>query len=130
MNTSIASPAPAAGQGSVLFFISLVMFLWGGLVLTLAANGLMMVAPGQPPRGFVLFHLAGLFDFVVAVGSGSLVSITGSGLLSGEMAGTASMAPMNALPLVMIPGFLVPIFIILHLIALIQSNHARKEAGK
>ncbi len=218
MNTSIASPAPATGQGSVLFFISVVLALWGGLVLTLAANGLMMVLPGRPPtpiliaiavpvtafaalyssvpavrdfalsldlrlitafqawrilggvflalyafdvlpgffaslagggdvavglaapfivlalardanyaasRRFVLFNLAGLFDFVVALGSGSLTALIGGGL-----AGTASMAPVNVLPLVMIPGFLVPIFIILHLVALAQSHQARKEARK
>lgn len=73
---------------------------------------------------FVAFHLLGLLDFVVAVGSGSLIPI------AGDMLGaTIPMTPMNTLPLVMTPGFLVPLFIILHLIALIQSRQLKQEAA-
>jgi hypothetical protein len=60
--------------------------------------------------------VAGLADFAVAV-------ITGIGSIEGNFlsfAGAPSNAIINALPLVLIPGFLVPVFIILHVMAIIK----------
>ena len=72
---------------------------------------------------FRLFHYLGLADFVVAVGSG----IVASRVLPGVVEGATS-AAMGQLPLVLIPAFAVPIFIILHIIALMQSAAARRQA--
>ena len=70
---------------------------------------------------FVLFHLLGLLDFVVAVGTGLAMR----GAIADGAVG-ASMAPLAELPLAMIPGFLVPLFILFHLTALLQSRQARR----
>ena len=69
--------------------------------------------------GFLAFHLAGIFDFVVAFATG---------LLSRDAAltGGVTTAPMGELPLIMIPAFLVPMFVIFHLIAILHWRHARR----
>jgi hypothetical protein len=68
-------------------------------------------------RGFVLWNLLGILDLVVAVGSGTLIAWFGLG------ADPASMSAMPRLPLVLIPAFLVPIFVMLHITALVQAKH-------
>ena len=72
----------------------------------------------QSPR-YLAFHLLGLADFVLAVSAGTIVSI---------MALNDEMARMNQAPLVLIPGFLVPLFAILHIIALMQRKARRQIA--
>ena len=71
-------------------------------------------------KGFVIWNLLGILDLLIAVGTG-----TTSSLLAVGAAGEITMAPME-LPLVLFPAFLVPIFIMLHVAALIQ---ARRFAG-
>lgn len=71
---------------------------------------------------FRLFHYLGLADFVLAVTSG----IVASRLLPGLVEGATS-AAMGQLPLVLIPAFGVPAFIILHIIALMQSSAAARR---
>lgn len=71
-------------------------------------------------RGFVVWNLLGIFDFVVAVSTGTL-----TGLFPGLAAGMTA-ASMQVWPLAMIPGFLVPLFTILHLIAIIQARQAAR----
>jgi hypothetical protein len=66
-------------------------------------------------KTFVVWNLLGLLDLAVAVGTGAL----GSGLATG-IAGEITTAPMAQLPLVLVPAYLVPIFIMLHLTALFQ----------
>jgi hypothetical protein len=75
-------------------------------------------------RGFLLFNLMGLLDFVVAIG-------TGLGMRAQVAADAAgpSMAPLAELPLGMIPGFVVPLFILLHLTALLQRWHLLRSAA-
>jgi hypothetical protein len=68
-------------------------------------------------RGFVVWHLLGIFDFVVAVGTGTL----GSGAIAGIVAEVTT-EPMGVLPLSLIPGFLVPLFTMLHLTAIFQAR--------
>ena len=68
-------------------------------------------------RGFVVWNLLGILDLVVAIGSGTLIAWFGLG------ANPASMSAMPRLPLVLIPAFLVPIFVMLHITALIQAKH-------
>ena len=70
-------------------------------------------------RTFIVWNLLGIFDFVVAVGTGVLAS----GVVPAFAPGLTT-AAMNAWPLAMIPGFLVPLFAILHLIAIFQARRA------
>lgn len=62
---------------------------------------------------------AGLLDFVVAVGSG-ILTISGGPL---AVAGAPGSELVNAFPLVMVPAFFVPMFIIFHLIAWIKLRN-------
>ncbi len=68
-------------------------------------------------RGFLAWNLFGLVDFAVAVATGTLAA----GLIPGLVGGATS-AAMSAWPLSMIPGFLVPLFAILHLAAILQTR--------
>jgi len=70
-------------------------------------------------KRFLVWNLLGLLDFVVAIGAGTL----SSGILP-ELSGALTAAPMNAWPLSMIPGFLVPLFAMMHLAAIIQARKA------
>lgn len=67
-------------------------------------------------RGFVVWNLLGILDLVVAVGSGTLIAWFGLG------ADPASMSAMPQLPLVLIPAFLVPIFVMLHVTSLLRAR--------
>jgi len=69
---------------------------------------------------FVLWNLSGILDLSVAVSIGALVP-----LLAPSLYGTASTAAMTQMPLVLIPTFLVPMFLMLHLTALLQARHLR-----
>jgi hypothetical protein len=71
-------------------------------------------------RVFVAWNLLGILDLVVAVSVGGLSSALASGV-----AGEVTTAPMAQLPLVLIPAYLVPLFVMLHLAALFQ---ARRQA--
>lgn len=68
-------------------------------------------------RLFVIWNLLGILDLVVAVSTGVL----GSGFVAG-LVGIITTAPMAQLPLVLIPAYLVPLFIMLHLTALFQAR--------
>ncbi len=73
------------------------------------------------PR-FVTFHLMGLLDFAVAIGTAGLASgafpfLTGDGVTS---------AAMDVWPLNIFPSFWVPAFIILHLMVLLKVRHMRR----
>ncbi len=69
--------------------------------------------------GFLRFNLLGIFDFVVAFATGVLAS-------DPTITGGVTSAPVNDLPFAMIPGFLVPLYAILHLIAIIHWRQARR----
>ncbi len=64
---------------------------------------------------FLAVHAAGLLDFVVAVGTGFVARNQIPGLVEG-----VTSSALGELPLVLVPTFAVPIFIILHLIVLMQ----------
>src|SRR5262245_12540028 len=72
-------------------------------------------------RVFVVWNLLGILDLVVAVSVGGLSSVLASGA-----AGEVTTGPMAQLPLGLIPAYLVPLFVMLHLAALFQ---ARREAS-
>jgi len=73
-------------------------------------------------RGFVIWNALGILDLVVAVGTGTAIAWFGLG------ADAASMNAMPQLPLVLIPAFLVPIFLMLHITALIQAKRLTAAA--
>jgi hypothetical protein len=76
-------------------------------------------------KTFVVWNALGVLDLVVAVGSGAL----GSALASG-VAGEITTAPMGLLPLLLIPAYFVPIFLMLHLAAFFQARRlANKPTG-
>jgi hypothetical protein len=67
-------------------------------------------------RGFVVWNLLGILDLAVAVGSGTSIAWFGVG------ADAASMGAMARLPLVLVPAFLVPIFVMLHVVAILRAR--------
>ena len=89
-----------------------------GLAAVYVLHRLVNDAKFAATRGFVVFNLLGLLDFVGAFTAGTLAA-------DPALVGEVTTAPLVVLPLGLIPGFLVPAFTILHIIALI---HARKLA--
>jgi hypothetical protein len=73
-------------------------------------------------KSFVAWNIFGILDLVVAVGSGAL----GPLFFVHDVLGAGATLAMAHLPLVLVPAFFVPLFIILHLAALSQ---ARRFAG-
>jgi hypothetical protein len=69
---------------------------------------------------FAAWNILGILDLVVAVGTG----ILSSGIVPGLT--EVRTAPMSHMPLVLIPAFLVPLFVMLHLTALFQWRKARR----
>jgi hypothetical protein len=68
-------------------------------------------------RGFATWNALGLLDLVVAVGTGAA-----SGSLLAGYTGGVDTAPMTHLPLVLIPAFFVPFFIVLHVVGFLQAG--------
>ncbi len=66
---------------------------------------------------FLVWNLFGILDLIVAVSTGVL----SSGFVAG-LAGKVTTAPMAQLPLVLIPAYFVPLFIMFHLTALFQAR--------
>ena len=105
------------------------MFAWpaglGDIAIGIGAPWVALAIVRRPDyaasRAFVVWNLLGILDLVVAVGTGALSSMFPAGI-----AGEVTTAPMAQLPLVLIPGFFVPVFLMLHFTALLQ---ARQSAG-
>jgi hypothetical protein len=74
-------------------------------------------------RLFVVWNLLGILDLVVAVGMGAL----SSGFLPG-LGGNVTTAAMAQLPLVLIPAYRVPLFVMLHVAVLIQARRHASAA--
>lgn len=68
-------------------------------------------------RSFVIWNLLGILDLVVAVSLGAL----NSGFVPG-LVREVTTAAMTQLPLVLIPAYLVPLFVMLHLAALFRAR--------
>ena len=100
------------------------LFAWpaglGDMAIGITAPWIVRMLARRPAfaatKGFVLWQVLGLLDFVVALGTGVL----GSGAVGIVEATTT--APMGRLPLVLIPCFLVPFFTMLHLTAIFQAR--------
>jgi len=68
---------------------------------------------------FRLWNLLGLLDFIVAFTTATVCAMT----IANDTPPT--IAPLGQLPLVLIPAFMVPLFVMLHVVALMQSRKAR-----
>ncbi len=93
----------------------------GDIAIGITAPALMLAIVRKPEvagsAGFVAWNVLGLLDLAVAVAIGTLVA---SHLIS--VADGTTTAIMGYLPLVLIPVFLVPIFVMLHITALLQAH--------
>jgi hypothetical protein len=73
-------------------------------------------------RTFVVWNVLGILDLVIAVGMGALGS-----LLVDNPAGVFPTTIMSQLPLVLVPAFFVPVFVVLHVIALLKAKQQRNN---
>lgn len=67
-------------------------------------------------RRFALFNGLGILDLTVALSLGGLSAMF--------LRGSVTTAPMAQPPLILIPAFLVPLFLMLHITALLQARRA------
>jgi len=73
---------------------------------------------------YVTWNILGIIDLVAAVGLGTM----SSGFLRG-LTGNVTTTPMSHLPLVLIPAYFVPFFIMLHFTALSQARQLACSDG-
>ncbi|MBI3706263.1 MAG: hypothetical protein HY246_01020 [Proteobacteria bacterium] len=95
----------------------------GDAAVGVAAPFVLMAILANGPnwrRRVLWLNVGGLLDFAGAVGTGVLTSNTALGFF----AGTAARASLGELPLSLIPTFAVPLWIILHIIALLQLRRS------
>lgn len=74
--------------------------------------------------GFALWNALGVLDLVIAVATGAA-----SGSLLASYAGGVTTTPMTHMPLVLIPAFFVPLFVLLHVTAFLQASGQRTGAA-
>jgi hypothetical protein len=102
----------------------------GDMAIGITAPWIMLRLARHPsfaasPR-YVIWNIMGIVDLVVAVSLGTI----GSGFIHG-LTGPVTTSPMSQWPLVLIPAYFVPIFIMLHFTALAQARrlaHSEKSA--
>ncbi|CAM3837099.1 hypothetical protein [Smaragdicoccus niigatensis] len=87
----------------------------------IAAIGALVLLTARRParRTFLAWNVFGLLDLVVAVTLGVLYSASPVGVLSTTASNTSA---IGYLPLILIPGFYVPLLISSHLVALLRRN--------
>jgi hypothetical protein len=94
---------------------------WGDVVIGVTApfvaQALAVRGAARMGRLFVGWQLLGILDLVVAVGTGTSLRLAGAD-------GAEQMAAMGRLPLSLIPGFAVPLFVILHFASIAQVRAA------
>jgi hypothetical protein len=104
-------------------------FAWpagaGDMAVAFAAPWMAVALVRRPgfaaSRTFVAWNVLGILDLVLAVTLGALVP-----LVLGQAAGPVDTSIMTDLPLALIPAYLVPAFIILHLAALARARKLRR----
>lgn len=123
--TAIQSWRVLGGMFLALYAFDLLpgLFAWPAGVGDLAVGAaapfvLLAMLRGAPTwrRQVAWLNIAGLVDFGAAVGTGVLTSSTSLGLL----ADGATRASLGALPLSLVPTFAVPLWIIFHVVSLLQ----------
>jgi hypothetical protein len=87
---------------------------WGDIFIGLTAPwvALKLAQPGHK-TGFIVWNALGILDLVNAVAMGTASRVLNPGLTAGAM---------TVLPLSIVPTFLVPLFFILHMIAISQAR--------
>ncbi len=107
------------------------LFAWlaglGDLGMGLAAPFVLLAMLRDAPnwqRHVVWLNIAGLVDFAGAVGTGVLTSNSSLGLLADGL----PHADLGELPLSLVPTFAVPLWIIFHMISLLQLRQARSTS--
>ena len=121
-----------AGLGFIALYAHGVLpglFAWpaglGDIAIGITAPWIALKLTREPSfvsnRAFIVWHLLGILDLLIAVGTGALSSALAIGVQSEVTTG-----PMAQLPLVLIPAYFVPLFVMLHVAALYQS---RRHAG-
>jgi hypothetical protein len=73
-------------------------------------------------RTFIRWNILGILDLLIALSIGSASTIFATGA-----AGEVSTTPMASLPLLLTPAFLVPLFLMLHTAALLQSRRLMRS---
>jgi hypothetical protein len=96
-----------------------------GLTAPFVALALLRRPDAALDRKFLVWNLLGIFDFVVAIGAG----VATSGAFPAFSQNVTS-AAMNSWPLAMIPGFLVPMFAMMHLAAIFQVLRLRRGVAQ
>jgi hypothetical protein len=97
-----------------------------GVTAPFIARAMVERGPARAGRLFVVWQLLGILDLVVAVGVGaSLRTFPG---LTEATANSGQMVTLSQLPLSLIPGFAVPLFVILHLASLAQYRARTRGA--
>ena len=66
---------------------------------------------------FLGWNLFGILDLIVAIGTGGLTAV-----LANSSPGEITAAPMTELPLLLVPGYLVPLLLMFHATALLQAR--------
>jgi len=99
------------------------LFAWpagvGDFAVGLAAPFVLLAMLRQRPtwrRQVAWLNIAGLVDFVGAIGTGALSSNSAIGIV----ADSAARVSMGSLPLSLIPTFAVPLWTIFHIVSLLQ----------
>jgi len=89
---------------------------------------LLAIVRGTPswPTRVAWLNLAGLLDFVGAVGTGVLTSNSSLGVLSDGV----SRASLGTLPLSLVPTFAVPLWTIFHLISLLKLRRLARAGTR
>src|SRR5580704_3142023 len=100
----------------------------GDIAIGLSAPWIVLALIRRPGfaggTAFKVWNALGVSDLVSAVATGALGSVLATGAL-----GEITTAPMARLPLVLIPAYFVPIFLMLHITALIQARRAPRVTG-
>ncbi|MDB6068163.1 MAG: hypothetical protein JWR26_4371 [Pedosphaera sp.] len=94
----------------------------GDALIALTAVPLLLAMSAKTPsvrKWFVAWNILGIIDLVLAVALGILHSVSSFGILAGS--GPTTLL-MTQFPRSLVPTFLVPIFILLHLLALARRN--------
>jgi hypothetical protein len=103
---------------------------WGDMLVAALASFIAARLARDPgflrSRALWRFHALGMLDFAGAVGTGVLAGGTFPSLVEGGI----STSPLVELPLALIPGFAVPLWICLHLAAFAQIRAARRREGR
>jgi hypothetical protein len=99
----------------------------GDIVAAIFALPLALALRGEKPvRGyFILWNIFGLIDLLSAITVGILYSEGPLGVLRTGV----STALMTTFPVNLIPTFFVPLFILLHVLALLRRNEVKATPG-